>query len=32
MCPDLVGTFKGCPDADGDKIPDIIDDCPNLKG
>jgi outer membrane protein OmpA-like peptidoglycan-associated protein len=32
MCPELVGTFKGCPDADGDKIPDIIDDCPNLKG
>jgi outer membrane protein OmpA-like peptidoglycan-associated protein len=32
LLPNVVGTYKGCPDADGDKIPDIIDDCPNLKG
>ena len=32
LFPDIVGTYKGCPDADGDQIPDIIDDCPNTKG
>jgi flagellar motor protein MotB len=32
LLPNVVGTYKGCPDADGDKIPDIIDDCPNIKG
>jgi OOP family OmpA-OmpF porin len=32
LFPDIVGTYKGIPDADGDQIPDIIDDCPNTKG
>ena len=32
LFPDLVGTYKGCPDADGDQIPDVMDKCPNVKG
>ena len=32
LFPDVVGTYKGCPDADGDQIPDVIDNCPNIKG
>ena len=24
--------FKGCPDRDGDSIPDKVDDCPDTPG
>ena len=33
-CPELAGSklFKGCPDSDGDGIPDKDDQCPQEKG
>lgn len=33
-CPNAIGPkeFKGCPDSDGDGIPDIDDKCPTVPG
>ncbi|HMP88166.1 MAG TPA: OmpA family protein, partial [Lacibacter sp.] len=31
-CPDAKGTVRGCPDTDGDGVPDKDDQCPGVKG